>query len=96
VRLEVPLQALRRIRAVVRYRGHLEWLVQNFEKSAPIPLRFNKHGQLELDGDGNHRLGAARALKLVTCKIVVRFRGRPEAERKLRRLFGPPPIASDR
>jgi hypothetical protein len=66
-----------------------------------LPLRFNRWGALELDGDGNHRLLAARELGMglavsVRCrcpiqgkkqinKVMRRFRGWDESSVQVRR-----------
>ena len=35
----------------------------------PIPIRLNKHGQIRLDRDGNHRLQAAREAGLEVVRV---------------------------
>ena len=64
VALSVPLDLLRRTHVRVRSRARLESLRQFYAAGGnppPIPLTVAKDGTVQLNGDGNHRLAAARA-----------------------------------
>lgn len=42
-----------------------------------IPVRINKHGELHLEGDGNHRLAAARLAGVSHVDVIVDARNGP-------------------
>jgi hypothetical protein len=59
----MPLTALKNVKPNPRFEHRVATFAQIYTgggKLPPIPVRIDKHGQLHLARDGNHRLAAAK------------------------------------
>jgi hypothetical protein len=76
--VEVPLRELSSVRAVVQSKSRLRSIEDaraSGEETPPIELAVYEDGSAWIV-DGNHRLSAARRLKLATIPVIFTFVGR--------------------